>query len=232
MTIKKAMILAAGFGKRLLPLTEKTPKPLVMVGSKNLLERSIELLIKIGIDEIVINTHYLYKEIDNFLKDKNYQISIRAVKEEVLLDTGGGILNATKKFKNDPFFVLNPDTIWSKDYYEELKILENSYLKNNKPILLLVNKINSPDKSFKGDFNFKENNYIVRETSNQYIFTGIQIIDGSIFQTINEKVFSMNLVWDKMIKEKKLLGQKSSQTFFHVNTIKTYKQLNKLKFTD
>ena len=232
MTIKKAMILAAGFGKRLLPLTEKTPKPLVMVGSKNLLERSIELLIKIGIDEIVINTHYLYKEIDNFLKDKNYQISIRPVKEEVLLDTGGGILNATKKFKNDPFFVLNPDTIWSKDYYEELKILENSYLKNNKPILLLVNKINSPDKSFKGDFNFKENNYIVRETSNQYIFTGIQIIDGSIFQTINEKVFSMNLVWDKMIKEKKLLGQKSSQTFFHVNTIKTYKQLNKLKFTD
>tara|TARA_B110000211_G_C14050461_1_gene540956 strand:- start:349 stop:1047 length:699 start_codon:yes stop_codon:yes gene_type:complete len=232
MTIKKAMILAAGFGKRLLPLTEKTPKPLVMVGSKNLLERSIELLIKIGIDEIVINTHYLYKEIDNFLKDKNYQISIRPVKEEVLLDTGGGILNATKKFKNDPFFVLNPDTIWSKDYYEELKILENSYLKNNKPILLLVNKINSPDKSFKGDFNFKESNYIVRETSNQYIFTGIQIIDGSIFQTINEKVFSMNLVWDKMIKEKKLLGQKSSQTFFHVNTIKTYKQLNKLKFTD
>ena len=232
MTIKKAMILAAGFGKRLLPLTEKTPKPLVMVGSKNLLERSIELLIKIGIDEIVINTHYLYKEIDNFLKDKNYQISIRPVKEEVLLDTGGGILNATKKFKNDPFFVLNPDTIWSKDYYEELKILENSYLKNNKPILLLVNKINSPDKSFKGDFNFKENNYIVRETSNQYIFTGIQIIDGSIFQAINEKVFSMNLVWDKMIKEKKLLGQKSSQTFFHVNTIKTYKQLNKLKFTD
>ena len=232
MTIKKAMILAAGFGKRLLPLTEKTPKPLVMVGSKNLLERSIELLIKIGIDEIVINTHYLYKEIDNFLKDKNYQISIRPVKEEVLLDTGGGILNATKKFKNDPFFVLNPDTIWSKDYYEELKILENSYLKNNKPILLLVNKINSPDKSFKGDFNFKENNYIVRETSNQYIFTGIQIIDGSIFQAINEKVFSMNLVWDKMIKEKKLLGQESSQTFFHVNTIKTYKQLNKLKFTD
>ena len=232
MTIKKAMILAAGFGKRLLPLTEKTPKPLVMVGSKNLLERSIELLIKIGIDEIVINTHYLYKEIDNFLKDKNYQISIRAVKEEVLLDTGGGILNATKKFKNDPFFVLNPDTIWSKDYYEELKILENSYLKNNKPILLLANKMNSHDKSFKGDFNFIENNCITREVNNHYIFTGAQIISRSIFETINEKIFSMNLIWDNMIREKKLLGQESSQTFFHVNNFKVYEQLNKLKFID
>ena len=76
MTIKKAMILAAGFGKRMLPLTTSTPKPLIKIGPKNLLERSVELLIKIGIDEIVINTHHLSKEIDNFLKNKNYKISI------------------------------------------------------------------------------------------------------------------------------------------------------------
>jgi len=232
MTIKKAMILAAGFGKRMLPLTIKTPKPLIKIGPKNLLERSIELLIKIGIDEILINTHHLSGEIDSFLKNKNYKISINVIKEEVLLDTGGGILNATKKFKKDPFFVLNPDTIWNKNYYEELKILENSYLKNKKPILLLVDKINSHDKSFKGDFNFMENNCIIRESINQYIFTGAQIINRSIFETINKKVFSMNLVWDEMIKEKKLLGQESSQTFFHVNNFKVYEQLNKLRFID
>ena len=232
MTIKKAMILGAGFGKRMLPLTEKMPKPLIKVGPKNLLERSIELLMKMGIDELVINTHHLSQEIDNFLKNKNYGISITLTKEEKLLDTGGGILNATKKFKNDPFFVLNPDTIWNKNYYEELKILENSYLENNKPILLLINKINSHDKSFKGDFNFMENNCIIREISNQYIFTGAQIINRSIFQNINEKFFSMNIVWDELLKEKKLLGQESSQTFFHVNNFKVYKQLNKLKFID
>ena len=232
MSIRKAMILAAGFGKRMLPLTKKIPKPLIKIGPKNLLERSIELLIKIGINEIVINTHHLSKEIDNFLENKSYQISISTIKEEVLLGTGGGILNATKKFKNDPFFVLNPDTIWNKNYYEELKILENSYLENNKPILLLINKINSHDKSFKGDFNFMENNCIIREISNQYIFTGAQIINRSIFQNINEKFFSMNIVWDELLKEKKLLGQESSQTFFHVNNFKVYEQLNKLKFID
>jgi MurNAc alpha-1-phosphate uridylyltransferase len=232
MTIKKAMILAAGFGKRMLPLTAKIPKPLIKIGSKTLLARSIELLIKLGIDEIIINTHHLSKEIDIFLENKNYQISISVIKEQVLLDTGGGILNATKNFKDEPFFVLNPDTIWNKNYYDELKILENSYLKNNKPILLLVNKINSHDKSFKGDFNFTDHNCIIREASNQYIFTGAQIINRSIFETINENIFSMNLTWDKMMKEKKLLGQESSQTFFHVNNFKVYEQLNKLKFID
>ena len=232
MTIKKAMILAAGFGTRMRPLTEKIPKPLIKVGPKNLLERSIELLIKMGIDELVINTHHLSLEIDNFLKNKNYKISITLTKEEELLDTGGGILNATKKFENNPFFVLNPDTIWNKNYYEELKILENLYLENNKPALLLVDKTNSHDKSFKGDFNFIENNRIVREANNQHVFTGAKIVNRSIFKEKKKKVFSMNEVWDQMIKEKKLLGQESNQTFFHVNNIKVYEELNKLKFID
>ena len=232
MSINKAMILAAGFGKRMLPLTQKTPKPLIMVGSKNLLERTIELLIKIGINELVINTHYLPQEINNFLKTKNYEISINVTKEQELLDTGGGILNATKKFENNPFFVLNPDTIWNKNYYEELKILENSYLENNKPILLLVDKKISHDKSLKGDFNFKKNKQITREGTNRYIFTGAQIINRGIFDGITKKVFSMNPVWDKMIKKKILLGQESNQTFFHVNNFKVYAELNKLKFID
>jgi MurNAc alpha-1-phosphate uridylyltransferase len=232
MTIKKAMILAAGFGKRMRPLTEKIPKPLIKVGPKNLLERSIELIIKMGINELVINTHHLSKEIDNFIKNKSYEISITLTKEEELLDTGGGILNATKKFENNPFFVFNPDTIWNKNYYEELKLLENFYIENNKPTLLLVNKINSHDKSFKGDFNFTENKHIIRGIKNQYIFTGAQIINRSIFKDIKKKVFSMNEVWDQMVKEKKLLGQESNQTFFHINNIKVYEELNKLKFID
>ena len=140
MQIKNAMILAAGYGKRMLPLTETTPKPLIRIGQKNLLERSIELLIKIGVKEIVLNIHHLSNEIKKFVNEKNYEVSIRLIKEEKLLDTGGGIFNATKKFKDEPFFVLNPDTIWSKNYYEEMKVLENLYFTNEKPVLLLVDK--------------------------------------------------------------------------------------------
>ena len=103
MQINKAMILTAGYGKRMLPLTEKVPKPLIKIGIKSLLERSIELLIKIGIKEIKINTHYLSAQIENFLKEKKYEISITTIYEEELLDTGGGIFNATKEFGEDPF---------------------------------------------------------------------------------------------------------------------------------
>ena len=232
MQINKAMILGAGYGKRMLPLTKTIPKPLIKIGQKNLLERSIELLIKIGIKEIVLNVYYLSNEIEQFIKNKNYNIPIDLIKEGELLDTGGGILNATKQFKDDPFLVLNPDTIWNKNYFKEFKILENSYIENNKPILLVVNKKISYDKSFKGDFNFTKNNHIVRETNNQYIFTGAQIINRSVFEGIKKKKFSMNLIWDQMIIAKKLVGKESNQTFFHVNNFEVYEKLNKLKFID
>jgi MurNAc alpha-1-phosphate uridylyltransferase len=232
MQIKKAMILAAGYGKRMLPITETIPKPLIKIGSKNLLERSIELLIKIGVKEIVLNIHHLSNKIEKFIKLKNYEASIDLIKEEELLDTGGGIYNATKQFEDEPFFVLNPDTIWSQNYYEELKILENFYFSSKKPVLLLVDKKKSYDKSFKGDFNFTNNQIITREKINNYIFTGAQIINRSIFNGVSKKFFSMNLIWDLLIQKQILLAQESNQTFFHVNSLKVFKDLEKLKFID
>ena len=232
MQIKKAMILAAGYGKRMLPITETTPKPLIKIGPKNLLERSIELLIKIGVKEIVLNVHYLSNEIEKFINKKNYEVSINLIKEDELLDTGGGIFNATKSFNNEPFFVLNPDTIWNKNYYEELKVLENFYLKIKKPVLLLVDKNKSHDKSFKGDFNFINHQMITREKHNNFIFTGAQIINRSIFSGVKEKIFSMNLIWDQLIQKQMLVAKESNQTFFHVNNLKIFKELEKLKFID
>ena len=232
MQIRKAMILAAGLGRRMLPLTETIPKPLIKIGPKNLLERSIELLIKIGVKEIVLNIYYLSDEIEKFIKSKNYSIQISLIKEEKLLDTGGGIFNATKKFNDDPFFVLNPDTIWNKNYYEELKMLENLYFTRGRPVLLLVDKKKSYDKSFKGDFSFINNQLITREKKNNFIFTGAQIINRSIFNEVDKNVFSMNLIWDQLIQKKIILAQESNQTFFHVNNLKVFKELEKLKFID
>ena len=232
MQIQKAMILTAGYGKRMLPLTQTTPKPLIKLGPKNLLERSIELLIKIGVKEIVLNTHHLSNKIEEFIKKNNYEVSINLIKEETLLDTGGGIFNGTKQFKDEPFFVLNPDTIWNKNYYEELKVLENFYFKYKKPVLLLVDKKKSYDKSFKGDFNFISNQLIKREKNNNYIFTGAQIITRSVFSGVQKNIFSMNMIWDQLIQKQMLLGQESNQTFFHINNLKVFKELEKLKFID
>ena len=172
MSIKHGMILAAGFGKRMQPLTLKTPKPLIEINKSTLLERAINLLISHGVQEISINVHYLSDQIQSFINKKKFQVTITISKEEdLLLDTGGGVLKGTQNFGDNPFFVINPDTVWSKVYFEELKSLETIYLKNKKPTLLLVNKKLSIDPSFLGDFNLN-NEIITKDDKNQFIFTG------------------------------------------------------------
>ena len=97
----------------------------------------------------------------NVLANENYpNTSIAIVDLNLILSDSKAAKNATKQFEDEPFYVLNPDTIWNKNYYEELKILENFYFTNKKPVLLLVDKKKSYDKSFKGDFNFTNNQII------------------------------------------------------------------------
>ncbi len=232
MSIKHGMILAAGLGKRMQPLTLKTPKPLLEINNLTLLERAINLLISHGVQEISINVHYLPDQIQKFINKKRYQVRITISNEEdLLLDTGGGVLKGSQNFGDSPFFVINPDTVWSKLYLEELKTLEEIYFKGNKPTLLLVNKKLSIDPSFKGDFNLN-NEKISKDDENQFIFTGLQITNRSVL--INEKteVFSMNKVWNKLIKDKKLLGLESNQKFYHLNTFDMYKKIINLNLID
>ena len=154
MKIKYGMILAAGLGKRMRPLTFKTPKPLLEINNSTLLERAVNLLISHGVQEISINVHYLPDQIKSFINRKKFKVKITISNEEnLLLDTGGGVLKGTQNFGENPFFVINPDTVWSDHYLAELKNLEVIYSKDHKPTLLLVNKKLSIDTSFKGDFN-------------------------------------------------------------------------------
>ncbi len=231
MKIKHGMILAAGLGKRMKPITLKTPKPLIQIGNKNLLERAIELLIKNGIEDIAINVHYLPDQIKDFVYSKNYKAKIVFSNEQdTLLDTGGGILQATRSFKK-PFIAINPDTLWSDAYSNELKDLEDLYFKKKKPCLLLVNKNLSFDSSFKGDFNLQDG-MISRDNNNEFIFTGLQILDHSVFNSIKDKIFSMNKVWNYLIKENFLFGNASKQKFYHLNTKEMYKKILDLEITD
>ena len=232
MNIKYGMILAAGLGKRMQPLTLKTPQPLLEVNNYTLLERAINLLIIYGVQEISINVHYLPDQIKSYINRKNFKVKSSISNEEnLLLDTGGGVLKGTQNFGDNPFFVINPDTIWGKHYLEELKHLEVIYLKNNKPTLLLVNKKLSIDPSFKGDFNLN-NGKISKDSENQFIFTGLQIINRSVLVNEKTEVFSLNKVWNKLIKDKNLLGLESNQKFYHLNTSDMYRKIQSLNIID
>ncbi len=231
MSIKHAMILAAGLGRRMSPITLKTPKPLIKLGEKNLLERAIDLLINHGVEEIAINVHHLSHQIKDFINDKKYKVKFKISDEQnTLLDTGGGIFEATKSF-NKPFIAINPDTVWNTNYLNELKILEDLYFEQKKICLLLVDKNLSFDDTFKGDFNLNSN-IVSRDDNNELIFTGLQILDQSVFKNIKDKIFSMNKIWDHLIKDKSLLGLQSKQKFYHLNSKEMYDKMLKLKITD
>ena len=232
MNIKHGMILAAGLGKRMQPLTLKTPKPLLEINNISLLERAINLLVGHGVKEIIINVHYLPEQIHSFINKKKFEVKITiSYEKDLLLDTGGGVLKGTQNFGDKPFFVINPDTIWSKHYLEELKTLEDIYFKVNKPVLLLVNKKLSIDPSFKGDFNLN-NGKISKNDVNQFIFTGLQITNRNVLIGEKLEVFSMNKVWNKLIKDKNLQGLESNQKFFHLNTFDMYKKILSLNIID
>ncbi len=232
MKIKHGMILAAGLGKRMQPLTLKKPKPLLKIGGKTLIERALNLLISHGVEEVSINIHHLGNQIEKYIVNFKSKVKINISSEkDLLLDTGGGVQKATEKFKDNPFFVINPDTLWDENYHSEVNSLEKSYFNHKKPCLLLVNKELALDKSFKGDFNLKDD-LVSKDVKNKYIFTGLQIIKREYFKFLNKKVFSMNEVWNKLIQERNLYGIVSSQKFYHLNTIEMFKKISSQNFID
>ena len=229
--IKKAMILAAGFGKRINPLTLKQPKPLLKIGNETLLSNTLKFLQMFGIKQAIVNTHHLGEQIVDYISKNKFNLTINIVEEKnKILDTGGGILNAIHYFSKEPFLIINPDTIWNSSYLEELKHMEKIFFENkkNKCFLLLVNKEKSFDKFIKGDFALK-NNLITRSKDDklEYIYTGLQIIKPDVFNNLNYKVFSVNKIWDKLITNKELNGLESKNNFLHVSTLDIYKSLLK-----
>ena len=232
MQIKKAIILSAGYGKRLNPITLSKPKSLLEINKKTLLENTIHILEKFGIEEIVINTHYLSDQINTYIDNKKFSSKIFLIEEhKKILDTGGGVLNAAKKFNSNPFFVFNPDTIWSQSHLDDFKYMEEQYFSSNyKSILLVVDKKKSFDKNMNGDFNLKENIIDRESDEKKYIYTGSQILSNSVFKNIKIEPFSMNLIWDLLIKKKKLLGVNSKQKFLHVTNLEIYNKLIEKKF--
>ena len=228
MEIKTAIILCAGFGKRLNPLTLEKPKPLLDLFNKTLLEHTLNLVEKLNIKKVKLNTYYLPKKIENFLINKNFKLEIDIINDgEKILDTGGGIFNMIKNLNEEDFLVLNPDTFWDENYLEYIKKMEKLYFNQAiKNILLTVHKNLSFDKNLNGDFNLNINK-LSRDNPRQFIYTGCQILNKKIFSNFTNSKFSINDVWNTLIKENNLFGFESKNKFIHVTDIKVYKSLLK-----
>ncbi len=226
--INTALVLCAGLGARLNPITLKTPKPLLKIKNLTLLDHCIELITNLNIKRILINSFHLKEQIYEFVKNHKYNIEIKVIEDgDNILDTGGGILNLIQKSDDQDFLVFNPDTVWNKNYINEINKMINLYFTLNlKNILLLASKDLSFDKKLTGDFDL-ENHSIYLKKKN-YIYTGCQILNRSILN--NEKVinFSINKIWFNLIESKNLSGFKSEHQFYHVTDLDTFKKLQDL----
>ena len=229
MRINTALILCAGFGKRLNPITLNTPKPLLEIKDVSMLERCINLIEKLGIQKILINTFYLKDQFSVFLNSKNFNIDIKIIEDgDHILDTGGGIQNMIKDSNEKDFIIFNPDTIWSNDYKDEILKMEKMYFSEKlENILLLANKKLSFDKKLKGDFNLK-NNLINKESEKEFIYIGCQIINKKLF--IKEKIenYSILEIWNNLLDQKKLFGYESQKDFYHLTDLDIFKKLKDL----
>jgi len=229
MRINTAFILCAGFGKRLNPLTHDTPKPLIKLNNIAVLETCINLIENLGIQKITLNTFYLKDQIHDFINNKKFKSKISIIEDgERILDTGGGIKNMMKHTNEDNVLIFNPDTIWKKNYFNEIIEMENMYFsKKLKNILLLVKKELSFDKNLNGDFDLKEN-LIIKDNERKFIYTGCQIINKKLLSEYKDKNFSITNVWNDLIKKKELYGFETDNDFYHLTDLETFRKLQDL----
>ncbi len=230
MKIKTALILCAGYGKRLNPITLTTPKPLLKINKITLLENCINLIHSLEINKILINTFYLSDEIEEFIKDKKFNSEIKIINDgSNILNTGGGILNMINSSNETDFITFNPDTVWSQNYKKYIENMERFYFLNKvQNILLLANKNLSFDKKLKGDFNLEEN-IIKKNDKNTLIYTFCQIINKNLFKSYTVNNFSISEIWNDLINKNELHGYESLEDFYHLTNLGVYKQLLKNK---
>ena len=228
MEIKTALVLCAGYGKRLNPLTLELPKPLLKLNNITLLEKTFNLIKSLGIKKVKLNTFYLKEKIKNFVNDLNIDLDIEIIEDgNQILNTGGGILNMIKKSNEENFIVFNPDTIWSNEYISCIKDMEKVYFKEkSKNILLVVNKILSFDQKLGGDFNLN-NNILKKENNNNFIYTGCQMINKNLFLKLSNQSFSILDIWNDLLLQNKLFGHESKNKFYHVTDFRIYQELLK-----
>ena len=226
-----AMVLAAGLGARMRPLTLTAPKPLQKVGGRTMLDLALDKLVAAGIKRAVVNTWYLAEQIETHLNSR-HDIEIIISREEELLDTGGGIAKALPYFEGLPFFALNSDLPWLDSAAPSLLRMKQKWNSEMMDVLLLLMRTKKAQGfSATGDFAMENDGRLWRKDlppPRPFVMISTQIVKPELFAKPPAKVFSNSLVWDAAEERKRLYGLEHDGTCYHVGTPEDWRIANEL----
>ena len=222
---RTAMIMAAGLGKRMRPLTATTPKPLIPVGGKPLLDHVLEKLAAAGVKKAVVNVHYLADAVEAHLATRAHGLEV-AISDErsLLMETGGGLVQAAPLIDSDPFIALNSDNLWVDGPADTLKLLASHWDdKKMDALLLLVPLARAENHRGMGDFHMDRSGRLRRRDRSHvapFVYTGIQMVSKRLLRDAPEGPFSTNILWDRAIEEGRCFGAVHQGLWFDVGTPK------------
>jgi MurNAc alpha-1-phosphate uridylyltransferase len=216
-----AMVLAAGLGKRMRPLTASQPKPLVRVAGKALIDHALDRLAEAGIARAVVNVHYLADALEAHVMARATPAVTISDERDKLLETGGGVVKALPLLP-DPFFCLNSDNIWLEGPRNIFSDLSDAWdPARMDAVLALVPHLAAHNFRGQGDFGMDAKGRLVRRRSGRiapFIFSGIQLVSHRLLREAPEGPFSTNVVWDRAIEEGRLFGVAFTGQWFEVGT--------------
>jgi MurNAc alpha-1-phosphate uridylyltransferase len=220
--VQRAMIMAAGLGTRMRPLTDDRPKPMITVRGRTLIDHTIDRLVAAGVTTVVVNLHYKADKLRTHL-DQRQDIEIRySVETDELLGTGGGVVKALPQFGGEPFFILNSDSIWVEGIPSALATMQTAWdAARMDGLLLLASMTTAMGYDGRGDFNLSTEGHLSRvpeRTDSPFAYPGVQIVHPRLFADAPQGAFSTNVMWDRAIAKGRLYGIRLDGVWIHVGT--------------
>jgi len=225
---RTAMVMAAGLGKRMRPLTATRPKPLIEVAGKALLDHVLDRLRVAGVKKVVVNVHYLADAVEAHLATRRHGLDV-AISDErkLLLETGGGLVHAIDLIDSDPFLAVNSDNLWVDGPADTLKLLASHWDDAKMDaLLLLVPLARAQNHKGMGDFHMTRTGRLRRRECSHvapFVFTGIQMMSKRLLKDAPNGPFSTNIFWDRAIAEGRCFGVVHQGLWFDVGTPKSIK---------
>jgi N-acetyl-alpha-D-muramate 1-phosphate uridylyltransferase len=217
-----AMVLAAGRGERMAPITKTIPKPLVAVDGKALIDHVLDRLADVGVERAVVNVHYLADQLERHLASRKRPQILISDEREKLLDTGGGVVKALGKLGTEPFFHVNSDTIWIDGVKPNLERLAEAFDPARMDALLLLAPVTtSIGYSGRGDFRMMPDGRLVRRAEREvapFVYAGAAILAPALFANAPQGAYSLTRLFERAIEAGRLYGLRLEGLWMHVGT--------------